>query len=240
MLSKFPLADESIKESMVEPLHRDVGCLWSCLILLEPWHISTHTTTCSKCPPEFVQHINVTLLFYCDCLLVFVFKPKLSDYSMFWYGHSSHAFHIAQGPLKHLVWSFCAPIYTVNSIDMATARNVLRRWTKHPQWRQGPLQSCSWTTATSLNVFPCQLVWIYAWSGFCIGKAEDPSIIFFAMMYVKDKRLQRDFFGFLPKNLSPYPISEHLPVNFLPDLRCSVFLLRFVTDPVTWNLYTQR
>ena len=55
-------ADQPIRESMVEPLHLDIGCMWSCSILLEPLHVSIHTTTCSKCPPELVQHINVTLL----------------------------------------------------------------------------------------------------------------------------------------------------------------------------------
>ena len=112
-------ADQPIRESIVEPLHRDVGCMWSCHILLEPLHISIHTITYSKCHPELVQHINVTLL--CDCLIDCVFKPKRSDYSIFWVGY---AFYWVQGSLKHLVWCFCAPEHTVIAINMSTESEV--------------------------------------------------------------------------------------------------------------------
>ena len=47
-------ADQLIRESMVEPLHSDVGCMWSYPNLLEPLYISNHTMMCSKCPPELV------------------------------------------------------------------------------------------------------------------------------------------------------------------------------------------
>ena len=49
-----------------------------------------------------------------------IFKPKWFDYSMFWDGHPGHAFHRVQGPLKHLVWSFCAPVHTVIATDLPT------------------------------------------------------------------------------------------------------------------------
>ena len=45
--------------------------------------------------------------------------------------------------------------------------------------------------------FPCQLVWVYAWSGFCMGSAEDPSLTFFAMMHVKDQIPWSVFIGIL-------------------------------------------
>ena len=76
-------ADQPIRESMVEPFYRHVGCMWSLPILLDPLHISIHTLTCSMCSPELVQHINITFLCDCDCLHICVFKPKRPDYSMF-------------------------------------------------------------------------------------------------------------------------------------------------------------
>ena len=69
---------------MIEPLHRDVGCMWDCLILLEPLQFLIHTMMCSKCPPELVKHISVMLFCGSDCLLACFFKPKQSDYFIFW------------------------------------------------------------------------------------------------------------------------------------------------------------
>ena len=90
-------ADRPIKESIVEPLHRDVSSVWSCYVLSEPLYISIPTTKCSKCLSELVQHINITLLCDSDCLLVCAFKPKRSDYSMFSDGHPGRAFHRVKG-----------------------------------------------------------------------------------------------------------------------------------------------
>ena len=97
-----------------------VDCMWSCHILLEPLHIFIPITTSSKYPPELVQLINITLLCDRDCLLVCLFKPKRSDYSMFWYGHLGSAFHKVQGLLKHLICTFYSPVHTVIAIDMST------------------------------------------------------------------------------------------------------------------------
>lgn len=47
-------ADQPIRESMSEPLHCDVSCMWSCPILLEPLRILIHATTCSQSPPELL------------------------------------------------------------------------------------------------------------------------------------------------------------------------------------------
>ena len=113
-------ADQTIRESMVEPLNRDVGCMWSFHILLEPLHVSIDTTTCSKVSPELIQHIDVTLLCDSDYLFVCVFKPKWFDYSLFWDGYPDYAFHKVQGPMKNLVWGFCAPVHTVIAIEMST------------------------------------------------------------------------------------------------------------------------
>jgi len=117
-------ADQPIRESVVQPLHRDIGCMWSCPILLEPLHISIHATTCPKYPPELVEHRNVTLLCDSDCILVCVFKPKWSDYAMLGDGHPGRTFHRLQGPLKHLVWGLCAPEHIVLAIDMPTEQKV--------------------------------------------------------------------------------------------------------------------
>ena len=58
------------------------------------------------------------------------------------------------------------------------------------------------------NVFPCQLVWVFAWSGFCIGTTKDLSFRFFATMLVKDQVpgnvFRGTFFDFFRQNPSPY------------------------------------
>ena len=123
-------ADQPIRESIVESLHHDVGSMWSCPILLEPLHISIHTTTTySKGFPELFQHIYVTFLWDSDCLLVCVFKPKQSDYSMFSDGHLGRAFHRVQGHLKLLYLSTHSYCYW----HVHRARSVLRHWTNPHQ-----------------------------------------------------------------------------------------------------------
>lgn len=200
-------ADQQIRESVVQPFHRDVGCMWSCLILLEPLHISIHATTCPKTRPELVEHHNVMLLCDGDYLLVCVFKPKRFNYAMFWDGHPGHAFYRVLGPLKHLLWGLCAPEHIVLATDAHRARSVLRRWTKH-QESQDPLRSCSRTTGTSQHVLPCQMLWVYAWSGSCMGTAEDSWSWFFALTHVKDPVLGYvigwTFSGSFQQNLSPH------------------------------------
>ena len=105
-------------------LHHDVGCMRSCLILLEPLHILIHTMTCSKCPSELVQCINVKLFYDSDYLLFCIFKPKESNYSMFWNDHKGLAFHRVQGLLKHLIKCYCTPVHTVIASDMSTEPEV--------------------------------------------------------------------------------------------------------------------
>ena len=91
---------------------------------------------------------------------------------------------------------------------------MLYCWTKHHQGSQDPLRSCSRTTSTSQNVFPYQLVWIYVWSGFCMGKAEHSSLRFFATMHMKDQVLGNIFRGtFLDsfwQNLSLHPHCQNI------------------------------
>ena len=116
-------ADQLIRKLMVEPLHCDMGCMWSCCILLGPLHTLIHTTTCSKWHQKLVQHINVMLFCDSNSLLICIFKPKQSNYSIFWDSHPNHAFHIVHGLLKHLVWGFCAPIHTY-CIDRSTEPEV--------------------------------------------------------------------------------------------------------------------
>ena len=119
-------ADQLIRESMVKPLHCDIGCMWSCPILLKPLYISIYTMTCSKCHPGLVQLINVMLFCNTDYLLICVFKPKQFDYSMFWDGHPHRAFHRVQGPLKHLIWSFCSPVHTEPEVCFITEPNIIK------------------------------------------------------------------------------------------------------------------
>ena len=114
---------------------------------------------------------------------------------MVWDGHPGSAFHRLQGPLKHLAWGSYLSTQSYCYCHVHITRSVLRRWTKHHQGSQEPLQSYSRATGTSLNVFPCQLVWVYAWSGFCIGTNEDPSLRFFATIHVKDQLLGNVFAG---------------------------------------------
>ena len=73
---------------------------------------------------DLVHHINVTLLWNSDCHLVYVFKPKWSDYSMFWNSHTGCAFHSVEGLQKHALWAFCTPVHTVIAIDMYTEPKV--------------------------------------------------------------------------------------------------------------------
>ena len=46
-------------------------------------------------------------------LLAYVFKSKWSDEDMFSDGHPAYEFHRVRGPLKHIVWGFCASVHTV-------------------------------------------------------------------------------------------------------------------------------
>ena len=182
-LSFVAPAEKPMRESMVKPLHRDDGFMWSCLIFLGT--ILIHTTTCFKCPPELVQ-------FLCDsdCLLDGVFKPKRSNYSMCWDVNPGRAFHIVQGLLKHLVLVICAPVHTVIATDMSiepearlvSEPNIIKEVRIFFNIVLEPL-------GTSLNVFPCQLVWVYTWPRFYMGTAKDPSLRFFATMHVKDQVL---------------------------------------------------
>ena len=40
-------------------------------------------------------------------------------------------------------------------------------------------------------------MWVYAWSGFCMGTAEDP-LRFFATMFVKDQNFEKIVGGIFP------------------------------------------
>ena len=85
--------------------------------------------------------------------------------------------------------------------------------------------------------FPWQLFWVYTWSGFCIGIAEDPSLRFFSTMHVKNQVLGNvfggTFFGLPPtESLTASTLSGHLAVNFLPDLGFSTFLIKLF--PALW------
>ena len=96
---------------------------------------------------------------------------------MFWEGHLGCEFHRVQGPLKHHVRSFCASVHTVIAIHMSTKLEVYfvaeLNITKEVRVLFNlilePLTH-QWT------FFPCQLVWVYAWSEFCVGTAEDSSL----------------------------------------------------------------
>ena len=76
------------------------------------------------------------------------------------------------------------------------------------------------------DVFQCQLVWVYALSGFCMGTTEDPSLRFFATMHVKDQVLGNVFRGTFSdsfqQNLSPPP-HHRLPIV---RTSCSQLLVR--------------
>ena len=118
-------------------------------------------------------------------------------------------------------------------------RSVLRRWTKHHQGSQDSLQICSWTTGTSLTVFPCKLARVYAWSEFCMNEADDPSLRFFATMHVKDQ-VSGNVLVILPAEyLTASKLSGHLAVNFQQNVGFSAFLLRLFTDRVAFNFTTQ-
>ena len=185
--------------------------MWSCPILVEPLHTSIHTSTRPKLPSRTcsAQQCNTS---FCDrdSYVVWVFETKRSDYSLFWDGHSSRASHIERGPLKQLVWSFCAPVHTVNAIDMSTEPEAcFVAWTKHHQGSQDPHQSCSRTPFTSLNVFSCQLGWVYAWSGFSMGTTDDPFLRFCVTKYMNDQYLGNvfglTFANSFQQNLSLHP-----------------------------------
>ena len=126
---------------------------------------------------------------------------KQSNYSMFWDGYPGHAFHTLKGPLKHLVWT---SINIVIAIDMSTELN---QTSSRKSVSSSILFLNHWHITK--RFFLCQLAWVYARSGFCIGTAEDPSLKFFAKMHVKDKVLRNIFRGafsdFFKQNLSPYP-----------------------------------
>ena len=110
--------DQPIRESMIEPLHRDVDCMWNCSILLLPLHISIHTATYSKCLLELVLHINETLLCDSDCLLVRVFYPNSPIISCFEMSTQFVYFRV-QEPMNHFVWGFCALVHTVIAINIS-------------------------------------------------------------------------------------------------------------------------
>ena len=94
------------------------------ITILEPLHISVHTLTCSKYPPEHILLINVTSLCYRDCVLVGVFKPKRSDFFMLWDGHLGRAFQTVEGPLRLLTRCFGVPIHTVIATEMSIEPEV--------------------------------------------------------------------------------------------------------------------
>ena len=48
---------------------------------------------------------------------------------------------------------------------------------------------------------PCQLIWVYAWSGFCISTPEDLSVRLFPTKHVKDQVLRNVFGGILPDRI---------------------------------------
>ena len=171
-----------ISRLMVKPFHGDVSCIWSCPIY--------HTTTYSKYTPELFQYINVTLLFFQWLSPRLPFQTKTVR---LFHVLTGCAFHWVQGPLKRHVWVLSTHSYCYWHVNRA--RNVLRCWTEHHQESQNSLQSCYRTTNATLNVFPCQLVWVYAWSGFCMFTAEDPSLRFFATMHVKNQVLGNVFGG---------------------------------------------
>ena len=76
------------------------------------------------------------------------------------------------------------------------------------------LQSHSQTPGTSLNVFPYQLVWVYAWSGFYMGTTKDLSLRFFATIPMKDQVLRNvfevTFSVLLRRKLSRNPHSQDI------------------------------
>ena len=152
---------------------------------------------------------------------------------MFWDNHSDRSFHRVQMPLKHLVFKSYWHVYR--------ARSVLRRWTKHHQGGQDPLLSCSWTTGgTSLNIFPCQMGWVYALSGFSMSRAEVP---------LQRCTWKSNFLGTSSLGLFRTPSERISRCIYIVRTSCSqlsarsrisAFLLRLFTDPVAWNLCTQR
>ena len=175
--------------------------------------------TGSMYPPELLQHIIITLSCDSDCLLVCVFKPKRSDHSMFWDRHPGRAFHRATTSETHHLGFLHPSTLSYCYWHVHRDRSVLRRWNKHHQGSQDPLQSCSRTTGTSLNVFLCQLVWVFALSELCMGIAEYSSLRLFAMMHLKDQVLGKviggTFFGLFPtESRTASTLSRHLAVNF--------------------------
>ena len=148
-----------------------------------------------------------------------------------------------QWPLKHHMWSFCAPIHTSIAIDMFTEPEVCFVAEPNNIKEVFNLQSCSRTIGTSLNVFLMSagvslclscILYGYSWRSFfkilCNDVRERSS---------SWKRLRRDFFELLPtESITTSKLSGHLAVNFLPDLGFSAFLLRLFTDSVAhflWN-----
>ena len=73
------------------------------------------------------------------------------------------------------------------------------------------------------DVFTCQLVWIYCWSEFCMGTADDPFLRFFATMNGKDQVLGHIFGGTFSnsfrQNLSLYPHCQ----DILQSTSCQIW-----------------
>ena len=162
---------------------------------------------------------------------------------MFLESHPGRTFHRVQGPLKHLVCGFCAPVDTVITIDMFTepemyfvaepniikeVRVLFNLVLKPPAHHQ-----------TFFHCVSLCLIWIlygYSWRSFFNILCSDAREISNSWEY-----LWSDFFRLLPvKSLTASTLPGHLAVNFLPYLGFSTFLLRLFTYPVAWNLCTQR
>ena len=78
---------------------------------------------------------------------------------------------------------------------------------------------------------PRHLVWVYVWSGFCMGTAEDHSLRFFATIHVNGEVLGNVFGGIFSDSLrqkfSPHPHYQ----DILQSTSCQV--LDFL--PSCWN-----
>ena len=69
-----------------------------------------------------------------------------------------------------------------------------------------------------VTVFPCQLVWVYAWSGFCMGTAEDP----FFKILCDDACERRSSWEFLQRSLFELSLHPHCK-NILLSTSCQIW-----------------
>ena len=122
--------DQSLGESLIEPVQGHISRMGSSPILVEPPTVSPEyvrtspTVSTAQSSPVPLQDNNVLLLLYGEWLLILIFKPDWCNDAICWHGYPYCTLYWVKWSLYHFIQSSCTPEYALLAVNISRQQEV--------------------------------------------------------------------------------------------------------------------